>query len=613
MLVQPWNELLGGWWHSLGTGAVQGLWLLGRLGVPTACVVLAGSQADVLHGVYLLIMLLYLLVSCTGLQPLPPPVPLWWKQYAGSSSSRSPAGRMEGGNSLQSVAESADVTATGQQSCHSAQKQQQQAPHALPAAQLPQHRLLRLYGSCHLMVVYLALVLQLPGLESELNEYILRLVGLWDPKILSDLLPVLLLLVAATIHVILGKWLLTRPPAGATWPQAAGPAAPTATAAAPTAAAAAVPHDTAAAAGSRGSYLEVDRQAALDWLQAVYAKPVLSLLLAGAGLACSAGAALLVLLVSGEVKQACVASSPVTLHPGPTGGSCLYVCIPAFWPLCALSGAGAAHADAWLSQHRLKHLLTIVVSHTRRKTHLLQCRGSYHAAMARWLVLCCPCLPCMQGYLLLLWDTPVGLLGAVYLLLLVAFLMLPPELQQTANGSRLDHSTAAQSQQQPATARRQGRGSSQRLAGQAATEEEWQLCEPLLAPSFDAAAAGPEQQRPPPSCRVGIGGEGGRARSAVRWVLPALLAMLCAVDLSVQYALVVGALVQERPLLPPAVAEWIRDVVGIDDTARGTALLAALLRPTLLMAGLAVYRCELCCNLLPPTATVVCVHVHCTL
>lgn len=205
----------------------------------------------------------------------------------------------------------------------------------------------------------------------------------------------------------------------------------------------------------------------------------------------------------------------------------------------------------------------------------------------------------MQGYLLLLWDTPVGLLGAVYLLLLVAILMLPPELQQTANGSRLDRSTAVQSQQQPAAAHRQRRGGSQRSAGQAAAagpDEEWQLYEPLLEPSFEAAVAGPEQQQPPPSPRVGLGGEGGRARSALRWVLPALLAMLCAVDLSVQYALVVGALVQERPLLPPAVAEWIRDVVGIDDTARGTALLVALLRPTLLMAGLAVYRCESCCN-----------------
>jgi hypothetical protein len=58
----------------------------------------------------------------------------------------------------------------------------------------------------------------------------------------------------------------------------------------------------------------------------------------------------------------------------------------------------------------------------------------------------------------------------------------------------------------------------------------------------------------------------------------------------VQYALVVGAIVQDRPLLPADVAAWIRDVVGIDDTASGTALLLALLRPTLLMAGLAMYR-----------------------
>jgi hypothetical protein len=83
---------------------------------------------------------------------------------------------------------------------------------------------------------------------------------------------------------------------------------------------------------------------------------------------------------------------------------------------------------------------------------------------------------------------------------------------------------------------------------------------------------------------------------ALRWLLPALLAFLCAADLSAQYALVVGAIVQDRPLLPPQVAAWIRDVVGIDDAASGTALLLALLRPTLLMAALATYRYVHCCE-----------------
>jgi hypothetical protein len=84
--------------------------------------------------------------------------------------------------------------------------------------------------------------------------------------------------------------------------------------------------------------------------------------------------------------------------------------------------------------------------------------------------------------------------------------------------------------------------------------------------------------------------------AALRWLLPALLALLCAADLSAQYALVVGAIVQDRPLLPPQVAAWIRDVVGIDDAASGTLLLLALLRPTLLMAALATYRQVHCCD-----------------
>lgn len=279
---QPWTELLGGLWGGFVTGVVQLVWLLGRVAVPTACVVLAASQADVLHGVYLVIMLAYLLLSCIGLQPQPRDVPQWWSsQYACSSSS-------DNSSSLDSGEVQPGPGKTRQH-------QLEQLPHALPATHLPQHRVLRLYGSCHLLVVYLALVLQLPGLDSELNEYILRLIGLWDPKILSDLLPVLLLLVAATTHVVLGKWLLSRPPAGQTWhaarragDPAGGPA---------TAATAAAGPGVRAAVASSSSNSAVARPGVLAWLQAVYARPMLQCLLAAAKLACSAGSALLVLLV----------------------------------------------------------------------------------------------------------------------------------------------------------------------------------------------------------------------------------------------------------------------------------------------------------------------------
>lgn len=189
---------------------------------------------------------------------------------------------------------------------------------------------------------------------------------------------------------------------------------------------------------------------------------------------------------------------------------------------------------------------------------------------------------CLQGYLLVLWDTPVGLLGAAYLLLLVAILLLPPELLSTA-ASR------------PAcpVQRRRARLQPQQRAGSAAGADEWLLQQPLLpGEDADAEAALSEDRGDLPGCSThAADSEGWELRAAgLRWVLPALLALLCTADLSTQYALVVGALVQDWPLVPPAAAAWIRDVVGIDDRAKGTALLLALLRPTFLMAAMAVYR-----------------------
>lgn len=186
----------------------------------------------------------------------------------------------------------------------------------------------------------------------------------------------------------------------------------------------------------------------------------------------------------------------------------------------------------------------------------------------------------------MLWDTPVGLLGAGYLVLLVVILLLPPETPSTApcRGHPDEQRRRAQSQRQPRT--RQGAG----RAALAATEN-WQLQQPLLA-ALDAEAAVPDGTPDAADGRAGavVSRRCGAKAAALRWLLPAVLALLCAVDLSAQYALVVGALIQDRPLLPAEVTAFIRDVVGIDDSARGTTLLLALLRPTLLMAGLATYR-----------------------
>jgi hypothetical protein len=76
----------------------------------------------------------------------------------------------------------------------------------------------------------------------------------------------------------------------------------------------------------------------------------------------------------------------------------------------------------------------------------------------------------------------------------------------------------------------------------------------------------------------------------VAWLLMACMSLLCAADLLTQYVLVVGAVVQEAPLLPPDWSDWVRDVVGIDDDASGRQLLLALLRPTLLLASQCVIK-----------------------
>jgi hypothetical protein len=196
------------------------------------------------------------------------------------------------------------------------------------------------------------------------------------------------------------------------------------------------------------------------------------------------------------------------------------------------------------------------------------------------LFVCAILLLVFQGYLLVLWGTPIGLLGAAYLLLLVLILLLPPELPDTA-GHKQHHSTdrlPAQTQRPHQQTSRRFRTPTSRLRAAVA-----EMQEPLLpSEEGDSDAEGTFEPASSRGC--------GPCSGTLRWLLPVLLALLCAADLSVQYALVVGAIVQDRPLLPPDVAAWIRNVVGIDDTVSGTALLLALLRPTLLMAGLAMYR-----------------------
>lgn len=158
----------------------------------------------------------------------------------------------------------------------------------------------------------------------------------------------------------------------------------------------------------------------------------------------------------------------------------------------------------------------------------------------------CLCVP-LQGYLLLLLDAPVGLLGCGYLLMLVSLLLLPPqpEAAAAAEDTRAAQVTQGRQQQQQLWRHQRSDNSSSSFTRDSA------LFHPLV-----------------PCLTTGSNNNAASGSSRWRWLLPLLLAALCIVDLLAQYVLVVGAVVQDQPLLPADVAVWIRDVIGINDSAQ---------------------------------------------
>ncbi len=177
----------------------------------------------------------------------------------------------------------------------------------------------RLYGSLHLAAIYVATVMQLPGLLNDVNEYILKLVGLWDPRVLSDMVPVLLVLLAATVHEALGRWLQAQPGAGeasglarmlaaSTTSTGAGPTAAAGPAGsgavvAPTARVRRVLPDAATAGaaggvGGGGGGVSWCADKEVGWVREVHPKALSSLISSLCIGAVSSGASLLSLLVS---------------------------------------------------------------------------------------------------------------------------------------------------------------------------------------------------------------------------------------------------------------------------------------------------------------------------
>jgi hypothetical protein len=142
-----------------------------------------------------------------------------------------------------------------------------------------------------------------------------------------------------------------------------------------------------------------------------------------------------------------------------------------------------------------------------------------------------------------LFDTPVCLLGATYLLFAICLLLAPP-----SGESYSEMLTQRRRADAPAT---------------------------LLPVPARARAAGAFAGPP----------------GALRWLLPWLLAAAAVADLTAQYGLVAAS-----RTAPGAVPDWLSNFLlracGIDARAAGGALWLALLRPVALLAGIHVYRWE---------------------
>jgi hypothetical protein len=148
-------------------------------------------RLDVLHALYLLLALLHFLPTNARLAPPPPATAAVTAARRRSQPPRraaAAAGAPPGGGAL--------------------------PPGVAGVAGRSGFSAARLYGSLHLCAIYGALLMQLPGMHSDLGEWLLRLIGLWQPGVVFDVIPVAAALLVATVHDAQGKWLAARPPPG---------------------------------------------------------------------------------------------------------------------------------------------------------------------------------------------------------------------------------------------------------------------------------------------------------------------------------------------------------------------------------------------------------------
>ncbi|CAL8464921.1 g4456 [Coccomyxa elongata] len=143
----------GGAWAVLGLSTVHASFYCGLLLLPIGLFLVGVSEYNLLHAGYLVQLMLYFLKSAARLEP-----------------------------SITSAVISA-----------------------------AQHTFLRIYASLHLTLMSAAIVSTLPGMSDHLHKSLpedwLQSLGLWNPSVSHSVAPVLVLLLAATIHSSLGNWL----------------------------------------------------------------------------------------------------------------------------------------------------------------------------------------------------------------------------------------------------------------------------------------------------------------------------------------------------------------------------------------------------------------------
>ncbi len=174
--------------------------------VPLSFVLISAFRVDLLHGAYLLWFLCYCGSTAVRLAPDPRATAVLPRRFAEFIHAAA-AGRTAAYDTGSS--RYAGLYGTGVTSAAAAAAAGSPLPPLppLPGAP-PMHGVLRLFASGHLLLLYVGVCGQLPGLGFLLPERyadVLRLLGLWRPTLAGDCLPLLGALVLATAHAVVGE------------------------------------------------------------------------------------------------------------------------------------------------------------------------------------------------------------------------------------------------------------------------------------------------------------------------------------------------------------------------------------------------------------------------